>query len=229
MRIAIVGAGGHGEVVQECLDLIHPDGVETVFYDDRYPDLERIGETRVLGSCSDACDPAAPNQAFVAIGENRTRARLIQQLLHAGKTLVTVLHPSCILSPDCQVLEGTIAISGSVINRGASIGRGVILNTLSSAGHGCQLGDFAQLGPGVNLGGGTVLGTGAFMGIGAKVVPGVTIGEWTVVGAGSVVLNDLPPYTFCYGTPARVVRDLHPSERPEANGNTDPGETETSL
>ena len=223
MRIAIIGAGGHGEVAQECLDLIHPDGVETVFYDDRYPELQRVGETRVLGTCADACDPASPDQAFVAIGENRTRALLIQKLLNAGKTLATILHPSCILSPNCQVLEGTITISGSVINRGASIGRGVILNTLSSAGHDCRLGDFSQLGPGVNLGGGAVLGTGAFLGIGAKVVPGVTIGEWTVVGAGSVVLKDLPPYTFCYGTPARVIRDLRPDERPASPGNADPG------
>lgn len=223
MRIAILGAGGHGEVAQECLDLIHPDGFETVFYDDRYPELRSVGPTPVLGTTHDATGPAAPDNVFVAIGQNRIRARLIERLVETGKTLVTILHPSCILSPHCRIAEGTITISGSVVNRGASIGRGVIMNTLSSAGHDCMLHDFAQLGPGVNLGGGVVIGPGAFLGIGCKVVPGVTVGAWTVVGAGSVVLKDLPPYTFCYGSPAHVIRDLRPDELPAAPDTANPG------
>ena len=228
MRIAIIGAGGHGEVAQECLDLIYQDGVETVYYDDRFPELERVGKTLVLGTAGDACDPEAPGNVFVAIGQNEIRARLVERLLKSGKTLVTILHPSCILSPNCRIGEGTITISGSVINRGASIGRGVIMNTLSSAGHDCTLGDFAQLGPGVNLGGGVMIGPGAFLGIGVKAVPGVRVGAWTVVGAGSVVLEDLPPYTFCYGSPARVIRDLRPDEVPVPPETSSRGDVEAS-
>lgn len=224
MNVAIIGAGGHGRVAQECLELIHQEGIRTVFYDDRYPELQSVEGTPVAGTTSDACDAASPSNVFVAIGLNRIRADLIQRLLEAGKTLATILHPSCILSPNCHISEGTIAISGSVANRGAYVGRGVILNTLSSVGHDCRVGDFAQLGPGVNLGGGVILGPGAFLGIGAKVSPQVTVGEWTVVGAGSVVLDDLPPRTFCYGSPARVVRPLDSSELPVAAGGAGNGE-----
>lgn len=218
MNVAIIGAGGHGRVAQECLELIYQEGIRTVFYDDGYPKIQSVEGTPVAGVALDACSLEAPKDVFVAIGENRIRSELIQCLSDAGKTLVTILHPSCILSPNCNIAEGTIAISGSVANRGAHIGRGVILNTLSSVGHDCRVGDFAQLAPGVNLGGAAVIGMGVLLGIGAKVAPQVTVGEWTVVGAGSVVLDDLPPLTFCYGTPARVVRPLDSSELPAALG-----------
>ena len=36
--------------------------------------------------------------------------------------------------------------------------------------------------------------------------PGVTIGEGTVVGARSSVFTGLPPWTVCWGTPAKVIR-----------------------
>jgi len=46
--------------------------------------------------------------------------------------------------------------------------------------------------------------------LGARVIVlgGVAIGEGSCVGAGSVVVDDVPPYTFAAGVPARVIRDL---------------------
>ena len=51
--------------------------------------------------------------------------------------------------------------------------------------------------------------------LGAKVIvlKGVTIGEGAVVGAGSVVVNDVPPWTLVAGNPARVIRALPREER----------------
>lgn len=45
------------------------------------------------------------------------------------------------------------------------------------------------------------------------VLRGVTIGEGAIVGAGSVVSQDVPPFTIVAGNPARVVRELGPDER----------------
>jgi acetyltransferase-like isoleucine patch superfamily enzyme len=53
----------------------------------------------------------------------------------------------------------------------------------------------------------------AWIGFNAIVLKGVTIGEGAIVGAGSVVSQDVPPYTLVAGNPARVIRALGPDER----------------
>jgi acetyltransferase-like isoleucine patch superfamily enzyme len=40
---------------------------------------------------------------------------------------------------------------------------------------------------------------------GAIVVPGVRIGHHATIGAGSVVIDDVPPYALAVGVPARVI------------------------
>ena len=37
-------------------------------------------------------------------------------------------------------------------------------------------------------------------------MPGVTIGECSVIGAGSVVTQEIPPYSIAMGSPARVIK-----------------------
>ena len=48
------------------------------------------------------------------------------------------------------------------------------------------------------------------IGMGAIVLPGVTIGRGARVGAGSVVTQDIEPYSIVAGSPARFLR-----QRPE--------------
>lgn len=51
----------------------------------------------------------------------------------------------------------------------------------------------------------TIVKRGASIGANATIVCGVTLGEYCMVGAGSVVIEDVPPYTLVVGNPARVV------------------------
>jgi acetyltransferase-like isoleucine patch superfamily enzyme len=48
------------------------------------------------------------------------------------------------------------------------------------------------------------IGDHTYIGSQAIVLPGVSIGHHCVVGAGSLVNDDLPPYSIAVGTPARV-------------------------
>lgn len=48
---------------------------------------------------------------------------------------------------------------------------------------------------------------GVLIGAGAKILGNVEIGECSRVGAGSVVLQDVPPYVSVAGVPARIVGD----------------------
>jgi serine O-acetyltransferase len=47
------------------------------------------------------------------------------------------------------------------------------------------------------------------IGAGAKVLGGITVGEGAKVGAGSIVLENVPPYTTVVGNPARIVGVRH--------------------
>jgi virginiamycin A acetyltransferase len=51
-----------------------------------------------------------------------------------------------------------------------------------------------------------VIGSDAWLAGNTVVLSGVTIGDGAVVGAGSVVINDVPPYGVVFGNPARLMR-----------------------
>jgi len=58
---------------------------------------------------------------------------------------------------------------------------------------------------------GIVIEDDAFIGPGAIITHNVRIGKGAVVAAGSVVSNDVPPYTFVGGVPARPIGKVkHP-------------------
>lgn len=55
-----------------------------------------------------------------------------------------------------------------------------------------------------------------WVGSNSIIFPGVTIGEGSVVAIGSLVMNDVPPYTMVAGNPARVIRRLSKVGRQES-------------
>ena len=57
-----------------------------------------------------------------------------------------------------------------------------------------------------------VIGDGVWIAAGVTILPGVTVGAGSIIGAGSVVTRDIPERTLAIGTPAKVIRELDPSE-----------------
>ena len=49
------------------------------------------------------------------------------------------------------------------------------------------------------------------------ILPGVTIGRGSIIGTGSIVSEDIPPYSIAIGSPAKVVRQLNDSEKKEVD------------
>lgn len=58
--------------------------------------------------------------------------------------------------------------------------------------------------------GDTVIGDGVWIGMRAMIMPGVKIGEGAVIAAGSVVVDDVPPYGIVGGVPAKEIRKRFP-------------------
>ncbi len=209
MRVVILGAGGHGQVVADIFRAQQKAGkrLEIVgFLDDR-PELlgEGLVGALVVGTPSSLAS-FPHDAAIVAIGHNTVREAMASVLMDAGEPLAVAQHPAAIVGQDAVVAAGSMLCAGAIVNTGAFIGRGVILNTGCTVDHHTIIGDFAHIAPGVNIGGEATIGDRAFIGIGAVVLPRVIVGPDAVVGAGAVVTRDVPPGATVVGVPARAMR-----------------------
>ena len=207
MKVLIVGAGGHGQVVADILLAQRAAGhdVDVVGYlddDAALQGAERLG-IRVIGPLR--VRSTIPHDAvIVAVGDNTRRARLTREL--TGATALIARHPSAVVASEAAIGDGSMICARAVVGCASRIGRGVILNTGCTVDHHAQIEDFVHVAPGVHLGGNVSIGQEALVGIGAVVLPGVSIGRGAIVGAGAVVTRDVADRTTVVGVPAAGLR-----------------------
>ncbi len=105
--------------------------------------------------------------------------------------------------------------TGIEIHPGATIGHGVFIDHGMGVviGETCEIGENVLIYQNVTLGGtGKDIGkrhptieSNVMVGSGAKVLGPITIGHDSKIGAGSVVLQDVPPYSTVVGVPGKPV------------------------
>ena len=195
----ILGAGGHGRVVAE-IALLSGKYTDIAFLDDKAPDTAfpyaYVDKCEVFANYLGTCD------FFVAIGNAAIRCRLQTEVEEAGGNIITLIHPSSIISKDVTIGNGTVVMAGAIVNTGAKIGNGVILNTASSVDHDCIVEDFCHVSVGAHLCGTVHLGAGTWIAAGATVINNVTICPDCLIGAGATVTHDLVNAGIYKGTPA---------------------------
>lgn len=202
-RLAILGAGGHGRVVAEVAEATGWSNID--FFDDTGSDQFRNAHWPVVGGTSSLLEKLHTySGVFVAIGNNRVREEKLLLLSNYQARLVTLVHPTAVISSYASVGVGTVVMPGVVVNVGAVIGEGVILNTGCSVDHDCVVGNCVHISPGARLAGGVAVGERSWVGIGASVIQQVSIGRDVMVGAGAVVINPVPDSVTVIGVPARV-------------------------
>jgi sugar O-acyltransferase (sialic acid O-acetyltransferase NeuD family) len=196
--IAIIGAGGQARVVAAAL--VASRYRVAGLYDD---DAERWGGSidghPIIGPVEELETKSHP--AIVAIGDNRTRKLVSEQL---DLEWFTVVHPFSWVAPGVELGRGTFVNAGVVVQPGASIGDHVILDTQTGIGHGGRVHDYAHVAV-AYLGADSSVGEGALLGIGSLVFPRTEVGAWATVGAGAVVVRDVRPRATVIGNPAREI------------------------
>jgi UDP-perosamine 4-acetyltransferase len=205
--IVVIGAGGHAKVVIDCLRL---SGWNVVGCTDADPTPRNCAGAPVIGSDDvlEALKPQGVSHAFCALGANRLRQRIGQQLIGLGFELPSVAGPGSWLSPSAVIGQGVAVLPGAIINVETVVGDLAIVNTNANVDHDCVLGRASHIGPGCALAGEVHVGDRTFVATGSVVIPRRRIGEDSVVGAGSVVVSDLPAGVIAYGNPARVKRQI---------------------
>jgi len=211
MKLAIIGAGGHGRVVADAAMLadytpgfILPDGSPEKSLDG-YP---------VLGTDKNLADLSGETHLVVAIGDNWRRAQLVQRIWSTVPHAVfaVVIHPDATVSAGAVVAAGTVVLAGAIVNTGARVGAHCIINTGAVVEHDNVVGDYASIAPRAVTGGTTHIGDYTAIGIGATVLHGISIGAHAVIGAAALVNRDLPDGIVAYGIPARVIRKRNVGE-----------------
>lgn len=210
IRVLIIGAGGHAQVVADALLRAQEAGMTNArpagFIDDN-PKLAGQSFLGIAVKGSLACLKEIEHDAVVvAIGDNATRARIAAHLQEAGEQLFTVRHPTAIIAPDVRISEGVMISAGVIINTGSVIGDNVILNTGCTIDHHNRIGSSVHIAPGAHLAGDVTIGEGTLIGIGATILPQRCIGARCIVGGGAVVTCHLEDDQVAVGVPARVVK-----------------------
>ena len=126
--------------------------------------------------------------------------------------------------------HGKISIGdGTIVNRGCKIfGSHYNKDVTVTIGKHCKIAPYVKLyaaghDPGFkrlpNNGAKIVVGDYVWIGGGATVLQGVTIGEGAIVAAGSVVNQDVAPYTVVGGVPAKHIKKRKLKDESELDEN----------
>lgn len=216
MRVAVLGAGGHGAVVAEAA--LASGTFEPVCFLD---DFAQTHGTKVLGlpvigaiGTLELLPPEVTG-VLLGLGNNRHRLRLLELARARGFDRPVVIHPRAYVSPSARLAGGTVVAAGAVIGTRTVIGSGCIINTGATVDHDCVLGDVVHVAPGAHLAGSVRVGNRSFIGIGSCVIPGIEIGDGALVAAGATVIRDVLPNVRVAGVPAR------PMEIGNASGEWD--------
>lgn len=214
LPLVIVGAGGHGAVVGDCVD---PAKFAMVGYldDGRALGATIVHEQRVIGRVDDLPQLAMahPQLAVViAIGDNAIRRRMAEQVQHAVPALrwPPIVHRSAIVSRSSLLGPGCVVAAGAVVNCRTRLERFVLINTGSIIEHDNVFAEFSSTGPGVVTGGDVEVGTMSHIGIGATVKHGLTIGTNCVIGGQAYVDRSIGDDVVSYGVPARARQQRQP-------------------
>ncbi len=196
-----MGAGGHGKVVADSAELAGWKHIE--FFDDNWPERELYQGWPITGNLSLLYHRAAEFDGFiVAIGNNKVRLELSEQLIDNHLNLVTIVHPSAIISRYTEIGPGTVLFACSVVNSGTKIGIASIINTAATIDHDCVLGKGVHISPGAHLGGEVIVGDCSWVGIGSAVRQQIIISDEVIVGAGASVVKNISKQKTVVGVPA---------------------------
>lgn len=202
-RLAILGAGGHGNVIADCAEQCGWNDI--VFFDDNWRHIKSKNYT-VGGDSQNLFSNLSDYQGVVvAIGNNKTRFDMLNSLQKHHAPLVSIIHPSACISKYAKLGFGIVIMPGAIVNTGAIIECGVILNTGCSVDHDCVLGRCVHLSPGARLAGGVKIKERSWIGIGATVNEGVTLGSDVIVAAGAAVISNIHDGLKVAGVPARSI------------------------
>ena len=197
-EILIYGAGGHGKAV---IDLARGCGYHVAALLDDFVapgalvmDLEVAGGLSCLAEWRERGVLYAAN-AVGGIGKPSVRQQIFEQLLAAGFSFPSLIHPSAVVEPSATIEDGGQVLALAYVGSAARIGFGSLINAGAIASHDVVLERVNNLSPGAVLAGGVYLGAYSQVGMNATINVNIHVGANCIIGNGATVKKDVPPDT----------------------------------
>lgn len=185
-NLLIIGAGGHGKVVAEAAELEN-HYEEIAFLDDNNK-IDKIYDFSIIGKINEYKSFKKKfKYAFVAIGNNEVRLKLINALLKEGFIVPKIIHPRATVSKYSKIDAGTVVLSGSIVNVNCSIGKGCILNINSTLDHDSIIEDGVHISSGAVVRSMVNIGELSTIKAGACITQGKIIEKNTIINPGVVL------------------------------------------
>jgi sugar O-acyltransferase (sialic acid O-acetyltransferase NeuD family) len=206
--LVIIGAGGHSRVVVDtatALGLsIH--GIIDINYAGQE---EKIIGAPIIGGPDVISSLQLDAHVFAfGIGDNMTRKEHMESLVKLNCEIITLVHPSAIVSKsEVEIGVGSFINAGSIINACAKLGKGTIINSGAIVEHECVLGDFVHIAPNASIAGRVKIGANSFIGMGSCVIPETEIGSGVVVGANATITKNLASNSKVVGINRQLSND----------------------
>lgn len=205
-RLCIYGAGGFGrEVLRHAQRRARDTGELVVFASDSKAEI---------GTLVNGVPVISPAQfqgddlCSIAVAKAAHRRAMAERC----PGFVSLVAEFGAVYPDVQLGEGAIVSDFCIVTSDdrTRIGHHFQMNTHSSVGHDCEIGDFVTLGPHVGVAGNVIIEDDVYIGMGAQIrngVPGkpLRIGRGATVGMGSIVVRDVPAGATMFGNPAKAM------------------------
>lgn len=206
--LIIIGAGTYGEVICELAESV---GYNVLgFYDDDPSFLGKmIMGKSVMGAISNLNINETQGKNFaVAIGNNKTRAKMMEKILSMEGYLPSLVHPKANVCSSATIGKGVYIHAGAYIWTKAQIGDFTIISPNTVIAHHTKIGKACLISTLCAIGAQIDIEEYTMLGLGTSVITGVKrIGHDVLSSGGTVIIKDVEDKAVVVGNPARKIRE----------------------
>lgn len=203
--LAILGAGGHGRVEADCAQMA---GWAAITAFDDGPTAAIDSPWPAIGTGSDLVARLWEFEGVVVgIGDNSTRLDWHRRLIGLWARVVSLIHPSAVVSSFATLGVGTVIFAGAIANIGSRLGQAVIVNMATTVDLDGNLDDVVHVSPGAHLAGRVRVVEASWVVIGAAVREAVSIGSRVRVGTAAVDVKRIDDGFTAIGNPVRLLEE----------------------